>query len=229
MIFSWWHKFLLKQFQSISLSVLPKGRSFTANSVISTLPSSQPSFSYLHTVHLFKCCLFSDICFYREPSSRLPFHLKHPSASNSFLGSGPDNLFSSSYIHNYIILVFCPVADLSLQTQEPEAAVLLKGTSFTAKLRNPVAVLLGMDRCGSCPLLSAPHCLSSIWTDLKRSENISGVPAWRWGTCIWLTGPSGRHRNSQQGLNISSIYIYIYIYIMPVAVCDGCGIVAFVY
>ena len=30
----------------------PNGRSFTANSAFSTLPSSQPSFSYLHTVHL---------------------------------------------------------------------------------------------------------------------------------------------------------------------------------
>ena len=38
--------------QSINLSVLPKGRSFTANSAVSTLPSSKPSFSYLHTVHL---------------------------------------------------------------------------------------------------------------------------------------------------------------------------------
>ena len=36
----------------INHSVLPKGRSFTANSAFSTLPSSQPSFSYLNTVHL---------------------------------------------------------------------------------------------------------------------------------------------------------------------------------
>ena len=38
--------------QSINHSVLPKGRSFTENSAFSTLPSSQHSFSYLHTVHL---------------------------------------------------------------------------------------------------------------------------------------------------------------------------------
>ena len=37
---------------SINHSVLPKGRSLTANSAFSTLPFSQPSFSYLHTVHL---------------------------------------------------------------------------------------------------------------------------------------------------------------------------------
>ena len=36
----------------INHSVLPKDWSFTANSAFSTLPSSQPSFSYLHTVHL---------------------------------------------------------------------------------------------------------------------------------------------------------------------------------
>ena len=33
-------------------SVLPKGRSFSAISAFSTLPSTQPSFSYLHGVHL---------------------------------------------------------------------------------------------------------------------------------------------------------------------------------
>ena len=37
---------------SINHSVLPKGRSFTANSAFFTLPCSQPSFPYLHTVHL---------------------------------------------------------------------------------------------------------------------------------------------------------------------------------
>ena len=37
---------------SINHSVLPKGRSYTANSALSTLPSSQPSLSYLHTFHL---------------------------------------------------------------------------------------------------------------------------------------------------------------------------------
>ena len=63
-------------------------------------------------------------------------------------------------------------------------------------------------RCGSFPLLSAPHSPFSIWTNLKRSEKIPGAPARRWGEWIWLTGPSGLHRNSPQGLNISSIGVF---------------------
>ena len=43
---------LQSKFSSINRSALPKGRSFTANSAFSTLQSSQPSFSYLHSVHL---------------------------------------------------------------------------------------------------------------------------------------------------------------------------------
>ena len=59
------------------------------------------------------------------------------------LGSpGPMNLREKLY--QSLIRVFCP-----------------KGRSFTA-------VLLGMDRCGSFPLLSAPHSLFSIWPDLKK-------------------------------------------------------------
>ena len=65
-----------------------------------------------------------------------------------------------------------------------------------------------MDRCGSFPLLSAPHSLFSIWTDLKRSEKIPGAPTWSWGEWIWLTGSSGVHRNSPQGLNIGSIRVF---------------------
>ena len=65
-----------------------------------------------------------------------------------------------------------------------------------------------MDRCGSFPLLSAPHSLFSIWTDLKRSEKIPGAPAWRWGEWIWLTVPSRLHWNSPQGLNISYIRVF---------------------
>ena len=38
-----------------------------------------------------------------------------------------------------------------------------------------------MNRCGSFPLLSAPHSLFSNWIDLKRSEKIPGTPSWRWG------------------------------------------------
>ena len=82
--------------EAINHRVLPKGRSFTANSEFSTLPSSQPSFSYLHTIHFSLCCLSSDIFFCLEPSSRLPFLLEHPPAGSSFLTSSPIIFFSSS-------------------------------------------------------------------------------------------------------------------------------------
>ena len=65
-----------------------------------------------------------------------------------------------------------------------------------------------MNRCGSFPLLSAPHSLFSIWTDLKRSEKIPGTPPCRWRGLIWPTGHSGLHQNSPQGLNISSIKVF---------------------
>ena len=89
-----------------------------------------------------------------------------------------------------------------------KAAVLLKGRSSTANSWTRAAVLLGMDRCGSFPLLSAPHSLFSLWTDLKRSEKIPGATTWRRGEWIWLTGPSELHLNSPQGLNIGSIRIF---------------------
>ena len=109
-----------------------------------------------------------------------------------------------------------------------------------------------MNRCGSLPLLSEPHSLFSIWADLKRSEKIPGAPAWRWGEWIRLTGPSGLHWISPQGLNISFItaifllksywkfaprpeirksqspsppfYIYIYIHTHTQGVRGICGI-----
>ena len=65
-----------------------------------------------------------------------------------------------------------------------------------------------MNRCGSFPLLSAPHTIFSIWTNLKRYEKFPGAPTRRWGEWIWLTGPSGLHRNSAQGLNITSITVF---------------------
>ena len=108
--------------------------------------------------------------------------------------------------------MFCPRADSSLQVQEPKAAVLLKARSSTANSGTKTAVLPGMNRCGSFPLLSALHSLFSIWTTLKvlkrRSEKIPGAPAWRWAEWIWLTGPSGLYRNSSQGLNISSNRVF---------------------
>ena len=86
--------------------------------------------------------------------------------------------------------------------------VLPKGRSFAANSGTKVPVLLGISRCDSFPLLSAPHSLFSIWTYLKKSEKIPGAPTRRWGEWIWLTESSGLHRNSPQGLNISSIRVF---------------------
>ena len=103
--------------------------------------------------------------------------------------------------------------------------ILPKGRSFTAHSGIKAAVLpktglpqqtqearlqfyQGLNRCGSFPLLSAPHSLFSIWTDLKRSEKIPGASTWRWGEWIWLTRPSGLHLNSPQWLNIGSIRVF---------------------
>ena len=89
-----------------------------------------------------------------------------------------------------------------------KAAILPKGRPSIANKGTLVAVLLGMNRCGCFPLLSAPHSLLSIWTNLKRSEKIPGASTRRWGVWIWVTGPSALHRNSPQGLNISSISVF---------------------
>ena len=131
----------------------------------------------------------------------------------------------------YIIIIISVLAKgrfftASAGTQGCNSA---EGRSFTTNSGTESAVLPGMNRCGSFPLLSPHHSLFSIWTDLKRSEKIPGASTWRWGEWIWLTGPSGLHRNSPEGLNISSIrvfdqirdpefpitfaHIYIYIYI----------------
>ena len=60
----------------------------------------------------------------------------------------------------------------STANPETKVAVLLKGRFSTANSGTQAAVLLGMDRCGSFPLLSTPHSLFSILTDLQRSEMI---------------------------------------------------------
>ena len=102
---------------------------------------------------------------------------------------------------------FCPseVFHCKLKHQACSSA---QCRSSTANSGTKVAILLGTKRCGSFLLLSAPHSLFSIRTGLKRSEKIPRAPLWRWGEWIWLTGPSGLHRNSPRGLNISSIRVF---------------------
>ena len=93
-------------------------------------------------------------------------------------------------------------------TAGTKVAVLSKDRSSTANSGTYVAVLLGINRWSSFPMLSAPHSSFSIWSDLKRSEKIPGAPTWRWGDWMWLTGFSGFHRNSPQRLNISFSRIF---------------------
>ena len=76
---------------------------------------------------------------------------------------------------------------------------------FYRKLRNQGCSLTRDEQVRQ---LSTPHSFFSICTDLKRSEKIPGTPARRRGEWICLTGPSRAHRNSTQGLNISSIRVF---------------------
>ena len=104
--------------------------------------------------------------------------------------------------------VFCPKAGHSLQGEKPRLQFCRRqvfhrklrnqGCSFTRDLIDAVA-----SRCFPQSTL-----LFSIWTVLKRSGKIPGAPTRRWGEWIWLTGPSGVHRNSPQGLNMSSIRVF---------------------
>ena len=80
-----------------------------------------------------------------------------------------------------------PKGRSSTQTQEP-------GCSFTRDWMGAVASRCFLHRAVS---LASEQTLKDLW----RSQ---GQPTWRWGEWIWLTGPSGLHRNSPQGLNISS-------------------------
>ena len=105
-----------------------------------------------------------------------------------------------------IIRVFCPKAGPSLQAKKPrlqfchrhvfQRKLRNQGCSFTRDLIGAVA-----SRCFPHPTLS----LASEQTlkDLKRSQRHQRGEEW-----IWLTGPSGLHRNSPQGLNISSIRVF---------------------
>ena len=130
-----------------------------------------------------------------HPTIWLLIHLQQ--GSSTFSGWGPINIFNitlrAAVITDYKLNIHILNINISLLSSSECSA---KGRSFTANSDTKVAVLLGMNRCGSFPLLSTHHCLFNIWTVLKRSEKIPGAPAWRWGEWIWLTGPSRLHRNS---------------------------------
>ena len=78
-----------------------------------------------------------------------------------------------------------------------------------------------MNRCGSFALISAPHSLVNIWTNLNRSEKIPGAPTRKWGEWIWPTGPSGLHRNSPQGLNIRCIRVFDHMWLWVIRISES--------
>ena len=105
-------------------------------------------------------------------------------------------------------MVFCPRAGPSLQAQEPSLQICRRQV-FHLKPHEPrLQFYQGLNRCGSFPLLSAPHSIFSILTNLKKSEKTPWASTWRWGEWIWQNGPSGLRWKSPQGLNISSIRVF---------------------
>ena len=96
-------------------------------------------------------------------------------------------------------VLHCKCRNLGCSSAEGRSSIANSGTK---------AIYQGLNRCGSFPLLSASNSVFSIWTDLKRFEKIPGAPTWTWGEWIWLTEPSGLHRNSPQWLNNSSIRVF---------------------
>ena len=83
-------------------------------------------------------------------------------------------------------------------------AVLPKGRTSTTNSGTKVAVLLGMNKCSS--FLHPTLSLVSEQTikNLKRSQGSQCGGE----ECMWLTGSFGLHRNSPQGLNISSMRVF---------------------
>ena len=98
-----------------------------------------------------------------------------------------------------------PRAGLLLQTQERRLQFCSKA-SLPLQTREPRFSFLGMNRCGSFPLLSSPHAHFNISTDFKDLK-ISQGPQHGGEEWVWLTGPSRLYRKSPQGLHISSIRV----------------------
>ena len=73
-----------------------------------------------------------------------------------------------------IIRVFCPRA-LVLHCKRRNLCSSAKGRSSTANSGTKAAILPGMNSCSSFPLLSAPHSLFSIWTDLGTNMEVRRV------------------------------------------------------
>ena len=130
------------------------------------------------TLHFTKCYIYTKR---REGTNMIPWYFK-------------------------IIRVFCPRTGPSLQAQEPRLQFCRRQV-FHRKLRNQ-GCSSTRDWIGPGPV--AFHCFPHPTLSLT-SEHIWKDPrgtTWRWREWIWLTGPSELHRNSPQGLNISSIGVF---------------------
>ena len=104
--------------------------------------------------------------------------------------------------HAHIIRLFCPRHILYVTSVCSKTAVLPKA-GFPVHTQERRLQFYQECSWGSFPLRSAtPYLFFSIWTDLKRSENI---PEHQQGgeESVRLTELSAFHQNSPQGLNIS--------------------------
>ena len=115
--------------------------------------------------------------------------------------------YSITYFYNMsiIIRVFSPRAGPSLQAQEPRLEF-CRREDFNSKLKNQ-GWSFTRDWIGAIVSRCFPHPPLSL-ADLKRSEKTPGVPTWSWGEWVCLTGSSGLHWNSPQGLHICSIMVF---------------------
>ena len=103
--------------------------------------------------------------------------------------------------------MFYPKAGPSLQAEKPRLQFCRRHV-FHRKLRNQ-GCCFARDLIGAVASRCFPHRTLSVTSEKTlRSEKIPGAPTRRWGQWIWLTGSSGFHRNSPQGLNISSIRVF---------------------
>ena len=97
-----------------------------------------------------------------------------------------------------------PRAGLSLQNSGTKAAVLTKRRPSTANSGIKVAVLLGMNRCGSFPHLALSLASEQILKDLKRSQGYQcGGEESGFGNWALRTSPK-----FTKELNISSIKVF---------------------
>ena len=97
----------LKNIQSINHSVLPKGRSFTANSAFSTLPSSQRVLFVSPYIPF--TIMLSIISYFLLPRTFLPFTISpRASFSRQLLLSQCSNQFIFLFFFNFSIILPSP-------------------------------------------------------------------------------------------------------------------------